>query len=215
VIGRLRGTLLERDDTVVVVDCGGVGYEVTLSAHTAAALPDPGSAVDLRIYTHVLENRIALYGFGSPAERLLFDALITVKNVGPSSAVGILSGGAGPAELARLIAAGNVAALTKIRGVGKKTAELVVVELRDKCEMLLLTWSASGEISLEQVAGGGAEPDRDARPARPPILDDVAGALAQLGWRPAEVEKVVAELAVAEDATIESLLRQALRSMPR
>jgi holliday junction DNA helicase RuvA len=214
-IGRLRGTLLEREDTVVIVECGGVGYEVSVSAHTAAGLPEKGKGVDLRIFTHVMETSLSLYGFGSAAERTLFDLLITVKNVGPSSAMGILSGGAGPADLARLIAAGNVAALTKIRGVGKKTAELLVVELRDKCEMLLLSWSASGEISSAQAETTATGSDGAPGAARPPILDDVAGALAQLGWRAAEVEKVVAELEVVDGATIESLLRAALRSMPR
>lgn len=206
-IGRLQGVLAERRDTVVIVDCGGVGYEVTVSAYTAASLPAVEDTVTLRIFTHSLETRIALYGFGSAAERKLFDLLITVKNVGPSSAMGILSGGAGPAEIARMIAAGEVVGITRIRGVGKKTAELLVVELREKCEMLLATWGAAGE--LAGVAMAAPAPAR----TRPPILDDVAGALVGLGWRQAEADKAVADLEVPDEADLEGLLRQALRGM--
>jgi holliday junction DNA helicase RuvA len=209
VIGRLRGTLAERRDTVVIIDCGGVGYEVTVSAYTGASLPGVGEPVTLRVFTHALENKIALYGFFSSHERKLFDLLITVKNVGPSSAMGILSGGAAPPEIARMIAAGEVAGITKIKGVGKKTAELLVVELREKCEMLLLTWGAAGELA------GAAMVAPPPVPTRPPILDDVASALVGLGWRPAEADKAVAELEVGPEAQLEALLRQALRGMQR
>lgn len=209
-IGRLRGTLVEQEGTYVLIDCGGVGYEVTVSTNTVLALPPVGEPVTLRIFTHALESKIALYGFGSAFERDLFDLLITVKKVGPSSAVGILSGGSAPEDIAQMIASEQVGALTKLRGIGKKTAEMLVVELREKCEMLLATWAA---------AGGRARivPAKVPAPAsgRPPLLEEVAGALMQLGWRPAEVDKVVGELVPDAEATLESLLRQALRSMPR
>jgi holliday junction DNA helicase RuvA len=207
VIGRLRGTLVERGEDSVVVDCGGVGYDVTVSAVTHAALPAGDSEVTLRVYTHVMETRIALYGFATDKERRLFDLLITVKNVGPSTAVGILSG-APPEELARTIAAADIKALVKIRGVGKKTAELIVVELKDKCEFLLATWGAApaGEVPRPAVQVTGP---------RSPLLDDVASALVNFGWRAAEVDKIVAKLPVASGATVESLLREALRVMPR
>jgi holliday junction DNA helicase RuvA len=208
-IGRLRGTLAERRDTVVIVDCGGVGYEVTVSAYTGSSLPAVGEPVTLRVFTHALENKIALYGFGSAHERKLFDLLITVKNVGPSSAMGILSGGAGPAEIARMIAAGEVAGITKIKGVGTKTAELLVVELREKCELLLATWGAAGELGGMRVVAPAPTP------VRPPILDDVASALVGLGWRQTEADKAVADLEVGAEAELEVLLRQALRGMPR
>lgn len=208
-IGRLRGTLVEQDDTLIVIDCGGVGYEVTVSAHTLASLPPVGEPVTLRIFTHAMESRVALYGFGSGLERDLFDLLITVKKVGPASAVGILSAGVGPEDIAGMIARGEVTQLTRLRGVGKKTAEMLVVELREKCELLLATWRASGQ---PRPAAAGAALNRGTRPA---VLDEVAQALLQLGWRPAEVDKAVAELEVAEGATLESLLRVALRSMPR
>lgn len=208
-IGRLRGALVEQEDTRIVIECSGVGYEVFVSTHTLLSLPDVGQEATLRVFTHMMENKITLYGFGSAFERDLFDLLITVKKIGPASAVGILSGGAGPTEIAQMIAESQVGLLTKIRGVGKKTAEMLVVELREKCTDLLARTSTSG----------AARPVAAVKPpvasTRPAILDDVATALVQLGWRPAEADKVVADLVIDEHTSLESLLRQALRSMPR
>lgn len=209
-IARLRGTLVERGADGVVVDCGGVGYDVTVSLPTLAALPEIGAEVTLRVFTHAQENRVALYGFATAEERELFDRLITVKNVGPQTAIAILSGVTSAQELARTIAAGDVAALTRIRGVGKKTADLLVVELREKCEWLVASWGAAG---VAAPSSGAAAPVR--RGGRSPMLEDVASALVGLGWRPAEVDKVVTRLDVPADATVESLLRDALRAMPR
>lgn len=206
-IGRLRGILVEQDDTCIIVECAGVGYEVFVSTHTLLSLPATGEEVSLRVFTHMMENKLTLYGFGSALERDLFDLLITVKKVGPASAVGILSGGAGPVEIAQMISAGNVGLLTKIRGVGKKTAEMLVVELREKCEDLL---TRTGTAARMTPAKKPAQ-----HPERPSILDDVAAALVQLGWRPAEADKAVADLEVEEGASLESLIRKALRSMPR
>jgi holliday junction DNA helicase RuvA len=193
-IARLRGTLVEKEPGEVVVECAGVGYDVGVSNATFGALPGVGDEVTLRVFTHAQENRIALYGFATARERELFDFLITVKNVGPSTALAILSGASSPETLARLIAAGDVAGLVKIKGVGKKTAELLVVELKDK----LFGW---GEVPPQ--------------PPRPPLLDDVASALVNMGWRPVEVDKAVARLEIPPRATVETLLREALRSMPR
>ena len=213
-IARLEGTLV-RDDERVVVDCGGVGYEVTCSAFTLAALPASGERVVLRVFTQVRETEIALFGFLDQEERALFDLLITVKNVGPSTAIAILSG-ATPRDIATLIARDDVAGLTRIKGIGKKTAELLVVELREKCEMALLSWNAEGGVRPVATAAGAAR----ARPAvlqkhRHPLLGEVMSALVTMGWRPAEAEQAIADLAVNDDASIETLLRQALRSMPR
>jgi Holliday junction DNA helicase RuvA len=211
VIARLEGVLAGRDGPHVVVDCNGVGYDVVCSAYTLATLPADGERVALRVFTHAQENKIALYGFGDAAERALFDLLITVKNVGPSTAIAILSGSS-PREIGELIAREDVAGLTRIKGVGKKTAELLVVELRERCELLLLTWTAAGDVrGVAQAAGSIAR----ARGKRHPLLDQVASALAGMGWRPAEADAAVAQLVVAEGVTIEALLRQALRSMPR
>jgi Holliday junction DNA helicase RuvA len=207
-IGRLQGILVERDGNQVIVDCGGVGYLVTCSGFTLAALPPAGEVVALRVFTHAQENKIALYGFLTAAERELFDHLITVKNVGPASAMAILSGSE-PRAIAELIAREDTAGLTRIKGVGKKTAELLVVELKDKAQGLLLSWNAGGELRpVARAAGAG-------RSARHPMLDEVAQALVGLGWKPAEADAAVAELAVAPGITLDVLLRQALRAMPR
>ena len=208
-IGRLQGTLVERDGNQIIVDCGGVGYLVTCSGYTLGELPPGGERVTLRVFTHAQENKIALYGFLTAAERELFDHLITVKNVGPASAMAILSGGADPRAIAELIAHEDLAGLTRIKGVGKKTAELLVVELREKCEALLLTWTASGAIRpAARSAGAG-------RPSRPRVLDEVVSALCAMGWKPVEAEAAVTELDFTPGISIEVLLRQALRNMPR
>ncbi len=208
-IGRLHGTLASRDGNQIIVDCGGVGYLVTCSGYTLGGLPIGGELVTLRVFTHAQENKIALYGFLTAAERELFDHLITVKNVGPASAMAILSGGADPRAIAELIAREDTAGLTKIKGVGKKTAELLVVELREKCEALLLTWTASGAIRPAARAAGAG------RPSRPRVLDEVVSALCAMGWKPVEAEAAVVELDFTPGITIEVLLRQALRNMPR
>lgn len=215
-IARLAGVLIERDGTHVTVDCGGVGYDVVCSTYTLGALPALGERVTLRVFTHAMENKVALYGFGDAAERALFDLLITVKNVGPSTAIAILSGGATPRELAQLISAEDVRSLLRIKGVGKKTGEMLVVELHEKCTELLLTWNVAGEVPLV------ARPPAARGPSRHPLLDEVAGALVGMGWRPVEAEQAVAALAdgsagveIGPTSKVEDLLRVALRSMPR
>lgn len=210
-IARLEGVLIERDPPHIVVDCNGVGYDVICSNYTLAGLPSDGERVTLRIFTHATENKLALFGFIDVHERTLFDLLITVKNVGPTTAIAILSGSS-PRDIASLIAAEDVAGLTRIKGVGKKTAELLVVELHEKCAELGLAWDASG--GLRPVASPSPLSGRG-RSKRHPMLEEVSMALVGLGWRPAEAEQVIAELPVPPGATTEQLLRQALRSMPR
>lgn len=211
-IARLDGTLI-RDGSQVIVDCAGVGYEVTCSAFTLAALPPGGERVTLRVFTQVRETEIALFGFADAQERALFDLLITVKNVGPSTAIAILSGST-PRDIATLIAREDVPGLVRIKGVGKRTAELLVVELRDKCEVMLLSWNAEGGVRPVAVPAGAARP-RPGPSHRNPLLAEVMTALVTMGWRPAEAEQAVADLPVGDDASLESLLRQALRNMPR
>jgi Holliday junction DNA helicase RuvA len=210
VIARLDGVLVDRDGTHVVIDCNGVGYDVICSLFTLAALPALNERVVLRVFTHAQENKIALYGFYDAGERQLFDLLITVKNVGPSTAISILSGSS-PRDIGALIAREDVGGLTRIKGIGKKTAELLVVELREKCELLMMTWSADGSPRAAATSAGAAR----AKPGRHRLLDEVAAALVAMGWRPAEADAVLAELAVAPEATVESVLRAALRAMPR
>jgi Holliday junction DNA helicase RuvA len=215
VIARLEGTLL-RDEGQVVVDCRGVGYEVTCSAYTMAALPLHGEPVVLLVYSHYTQNNgTVLFGFMERTERQLFDRLITAKNVGPSTAIAILSG-AGPRDIAALIARQDVAGLTRIKGIGKKTAEMLAVELHEKCEMLLLTWNADGSTRQSALPAGAK---RSAGPLRHPVLEEVAAALVGMGWRQLEADSAVKDLVIDPAAqpppTIETLLRQALRSMPR
>jgi Holliday junction DNA helicase RuvA len=208
-ISRLVGTLV-RDGEHVIVDCNGVGYEVTCSAYTLASLPADGERVQLKVYTQLRETALALFGFIDAHERDLFDLLITVKNVGPSTAIAILSG-AGPRDIAALIAREDVPGLTKIKGIGKKTAELLVVELREKCELMVMSWNLGGTKPVAAASGS----IRTAKASRHPLLGEVMTALVNMGWKPAEAEAVVADLPVDETTTIEVLLRQALRGMPR
>jgi holliday junction DNA helicase RuvA len=207
-IARLDGVLVDRIGTHIVIDCGGVGYEVVCSAYTLAALPVVGERVKLHIFTQAQENKISLFGFIDGAERSLFDLLITVKNVGPSTAIAILSGGAAPRDIAQLIARDDLAGLNRIKGVGKKTAELLIVELREKCEMLLLSWNAEGGSRPAATSTGGAR-------ASHPLRAEVIAAMVGMGWRGSEAEQAVADLPIAAGDTLEALLRQALRSMPR
>ena len=211
-IARLEGTLV-RDGERIIVDCNGVGYEVKCSTYTEGALPANGERVTLKVFTQVRETEIALFGFYDHQERALFDLLITVKNVGPSTAITILSGST-PRDIASLIARQDVAGLTRIKGIGKKTAELLVVELHEKCEMMLLSWNAEGGVR-PVAAHAGAVRAKAGSHLRHPLLGEVMAALVSMGWRPAEAEQAVSDLPVSDDASIETLLRQALRSMPR
>jgi len=218
VIARLDGVIVERLPPHVVVDCGGVGYDVICSSYTLTSLPADGERVTLRVFTHATENKLALFGFGDAVERALFDLLITVKNVGPTTAIAILSGAA-PRDIAGLIAKGDVVGLTRIKGVGKKTAELLVVELKDKCAELTLAWDANGALRPAAAAGAsGLAPLRAGKrraSSGNAMLDEVMSALVGMGWTPIEAEQAVVDLPIAANATIEQLLRDALRSMPR
>jgi holliday junction DNA helicase RuvA len=210
VIARLEGVLIERLPPHIVIDCNGVGYDVICSSYTLAGLPADGERVTLRVFTHATENKLALFGFIDVQERALFDLLITVKNVGPTTAIAILSGSS-PRDMATLIANEDVAGLTRIKGVGKKTAELLVVELHEKCAEALIAWDASGGLRPIALPGGATR----GKPGRHPMVDEVMNALVGMGWRPGEAEQAVVDLPIATDATIEQLLRHALRSMPR
>jgi len=128
----------------------------------------------------------------------------------PSTAITILSGSS-PRDIAALIAREDVPGLTRIKGIGKKTAELLVVELREKCEQLVLSWTADGNLRAVATHAGAGKP----KPTRHPMLTEVMSALVGMGWKPMEAEQACSELVIDEQATIESLLRHALRSMPR
>ena len=195
-IAHLRGRVLWKSPQEVAVDVGGVGYRVSIPVSTFYRVGDEGDEVSLRVYTHVREDTLALFGFLTAAEQEVFERLIAVAGVGPRLAVGILSG----IEVGELVAAlrGNdLARLTRIPGVGKKTAERLVLELKDK---------------MPALAAASAE-----APAPPPAAspkDDLLSALANLGYSRPEAERAV-ERALAEggDGRFEDLLRQALRKV--
>ena len=193
-IARLSGTVLEKHPNRVVVDVAGVGYDVQVALSTFYGLGEPGAGVTLRVHTHVREDAIALYGFASPLEQDLFERLIAISGIGPKLALAVLSG-IDPGELVRAIRTQDVARLTRIPGVGKKTAERIGLELKDR---------------LPHAAGAPAE---IAEPGSG-LRDDLLSALANLGYQRAAAEKAVdAVVKRAPDAPFEQALRDVLRGM--
>src|SRR5580658_8895430 len=134
-IAHLHGTVFEKHPNLVIVDVHGVGYEVTIPVSAFSSLPEKGQPVDLHIHTHVREDALTLYGFVSTADKALFEKLITVSGIGPSLAINTLSGMTAP-DLVAAIRSGAVEQLVRIPKVGKKTAERMVLELRDKLDMI-------------------------------------------------------------------------------
>lgn len=199
-IGRIRGTLLEKQAPELLVDVGGVGYEIQAPMTTIYQLPAPGQPVELFTHLVVREDAHLLFGFASAEDRSLFRALIRVNGVGPKLALTILSG-IDPAAFVRCVRDGDSAALVRLPGVGKKTAERLLVEMKD----LLRDWQVDGL----SVAGGAAT-----LPVKPndPVAE-AESALIALGYKPQEAAKMVA--AVAKDAgevSSEALIRSALKN---
>jgi Holliday junction DNA helicase RuvA len=192
-IARLSGTVLEKHPMRVVIDVGGVGYDVHVPLSSFAAVGDPGATLTLRVHTHVREDALLLYGFASSLEQLVFERLIAVSGIGPKLALSVLSGLA-PEELVQAIASADVARLTSIPGIGKKTAERIVLELKDK---------------LSAVATGAAM-----SPAGP--REDLVSALLNLGYHRPPAEKAVDRaLQDGPDRGFEPLLRAALKVLSR
>jgi len=192
VIARLTGVVAEKGADHAVLDVNGVGYRVQLSAVSLSALPPVGERVSLRTYTHVRDDALQLFGFASNEEESVFRELISVKNVGPRAAQNILSG-IEARELARAVAEGDVARLTKVPGVGKKTAERLVLELKEKL------------VALARAAVAG--PSADEGP-----LAQLERALLGLGFRPAQAEAAVDALREAAGGkSVDELLREALQ----
>jgi Holliday junction DNA helicase RuvA len=210
-IARLRGTLHEKTPERIIVDVQGVGYDLRVPLSTYGSLPAVGEEVKLLVHTHVREDAISLFGFQTRGERYLFEKMIGVSGVGPRLAIALLSG-VPPAELVESIRQGNVAALCRVPGVGRKTAERLVVDLRDKME------GEGGEPGRpgKGVFGGAAEGESA-------ILSDVLSALVNLGYPPRNAEKALqdARRAAAPGrsrgerpaVSFEGLLRDALRSL--
>jgi len=193
VIARLTGIVVEKGDGEAILDVAGVGYRVHLSSASLAALPPVGDRASVRCHTHVREDALDLFGFATEEEEAVFHELMSVKNVGPRAAQNILSG-IEPRELAQAVAAADVARLTKVPGVGKKTAERLVVELKEKL------------VALARAAGP-ARPRAGAGP-----LEQLAQALVNLGYRSQQAEEVAATLeGAAEGKRLDELLREALK----
>ena len=170
-IAHLKGTIFEKHPNQVILDAGGVGYDLQIPVSTYTALPDSGSSVSLRVHTHVRENAIQLFGFATSEEKLVFERLISVSGIGPKLAITVLSGLATP-ELVTAIRTGDVQRLVRIPGVGKKTAERMVLELKDK----LIGVELQGKEAVGAAAG----------PVLTALEVDVLSALLNLGCsRPA------------------------------
>ena len=175
-IAHLRGKLIERRPSQVIVEAAGVGYDVVVSVPTFSGLPALGNEVALHIHTHVREDQLALYGFLRADEKQLFEKLITVSGIGPKLAITVLSGMAAD-DLGNAIRGNDLARLTRIPGVGRKTAERMVLELRDKLP-----------------PAGTAEPSQ-AVPGLSGVQEDVLSALVNLGFQRSLAEKALAQAA--------------------
>jgi Holliday junction DNA helicase RuvA len=193
---RLHGTVFEKHPNLVILEAGGVGYEVHIPVSTFTRLPDTGSTASLRIHTHIREDAILLYGFSTVDEKSIFEKLITVAGIGPKVALTALSSVA-PADLVAAIRSSDIAQLTRIPGVGKKTAERMVIELRDKFD--------------GTVAGASKPTEVTAAPMLSDIDIDLISALVNLGSPRAAAEAAVrkARMAVAGE-NFEQLFRQAM-----
>lgn len=196
-IGRLSGTLAHKAPPALVIDVHGVGYELEAPMSTFYELPEAGKAVALFTHYAVKEDTVALYGFFREAERTLFRTLLKISGIGAKTALAILSG-ASVDEFARLVQGADVAALQRIPGIGKKTAERIVVELRDRVD---------GMVVPSLAAAGGR-----AAPVDP--VGEATVALQALGYKPAEVSRLVAKVAEAGD-TSEAIIRKALKAALR
>ena len=197
-IAHLRGQIFSKSPNAVILECGGVGYELAISVATYTELGEPGAQASLHVHTHVREDALLLFGFKELAEKRLFEKLLTISGIGPKLAITVLSG----ISADRLVAAirgGDHATLTKIPGIGKKTAERVVLELKDK---------------LEDMAGY-APAQQPARPSLGAVAEDVLSALMNLGYPRAVALKAVETAAKDSTATgdFEKLFRAAMAAV--
>ena len=191
-IGRIRGMLASKSPPWVLVEAGGIGYELEVPMSTLYDLPELGREVTLFVHYAHKEDTVALYGFLREAERAQFRNLLRVSGIGAKIALSVLSG-ASTDEFARLVQAGDITALTRVPGIGKKTAERIVVELRDRV-------AAVGAAA----SGGATAVPRDAQ-------SEALTALQQLGYKPAEAQRLIRETQTPGDSA-EALIRKALKA---
>jgi len=192
-IAHLRGKLISKHPNQAVVEAAGVGYEVNISIPTFSGLPALGSEVALFIHTHVREDALSLFGFLRPEDKQLFERLISVSGIGPKLAITILSGMETDAMVAS-IKGNNVASLTRIPGIGKKTAERMVLELRDKLDAFGVPEAAA---------------------AASPVEEDVISALVNLGYQRGLVEKALGRVTKAPDESFDALFRKSLVALAK
>jgi Holliday junction DNA helicase RuvA len=195
-IAFLRGRVIEKHPNRMIVDVAGVGYDVAVPLSTFYTAGDVGADISLRIHTHVREDQLALFGFATPLELTVFERLIAVSGIGPKLALSVLSG-IESGELVSAIQRSDLARLTRIPGVGKKTAERIVVELRDRLPKAV------------EAAGAGAPPPAPADEMR----DDLVSALANLGYHRQAIDKVLEK--IDESLKFEDILRKALKDLAR
>jgi Holliday junction DNA helicase RuvA len=199
VIAYLRGRIIVKEPNRLVIDVSGVGYDVAVPLSTFYGLGEESSEVALRIHTHVREDALALYGFATALELTLFERLIGISGIGPKVALAVLSG-IEPSDLVRAIERSDLARLTAIPGVGKKTSERIVVELKDRLPRLR---------SEPEALAGAAAPASALR-------DDVLSALVNLGYhRPLSEKAVDAAVKATPDGSFERTLKHALRELAR
>ncbi|HET9360442.1 MAG TPA: Holliday junction branch migration protein RuvA [Vicinamibacterales bacterium] len=197
-IALLRGRVLDKQPNRVIVDVGGVGYDVHVPLSTFYDVGDEGADVTLRVHLHVREDALQLYGFLTELERQLFERLIGISGIGPKLAISVLSG-MEPRDLIAAVQRGDVARLTGIPGIGKKTAERIVLELRDRLARL-----------VPPAAGGQAAE----APTGDRLRDDLVSALQNLGYHRPQADKAIqAVLAASPESTFEQALRGALRDL--
>ena len=201
-IAFLTGKLLEKQANTVIVDVGGVGYEVTIPLSTFYELGEPGSDVELRIHTHVREDAIQLFGFKTARERDLYLKLISVQGIGAKSGVTMLSGMSAD-EIVAAIRSNDLGRLTAIPGVGRKTAERLVIELRDKVGELAAAAGVGTSISVDQLPADA-------------VFDVALSALVNLGYQKAAAERALKK--VVQDGTemsVQKLLRRSLQLLAK
>lgn len=197
-IAFLRGRVLDKHPNRVIVDVGGVGYDVAVPLSTFYTAGEPGAVIDLRIHTHVRDDQIALFGFATPLELAMFERLIAVSGIGPKLALSVLSG-IEPTDLISAIHRSDLARLTRIPGVGKKTAERIVLELRDRLPK-------------------GVDPTGAATTPAPgaALRDDLVSALVNLGYHRQAIDRTLDLLLdTTETLRFETVLRQALKDLSR
>ena len=198
-IGRLKGILVSKQPPALMIDVNGIGYELEAPMSTIYELPEIGREVMLITHYAVKEDAVALYGFHRESERSLFRTLLKVSGIGAKTALAILSG-VSVDEFARFVQTGDISSLTRIPGIGKKTAERIIVELRDRVDGLVGSMA-----TLPAGSGKGVAHD--------PVAE-ASAALSQFGYKPAEVQKLIKEAAETGD-TAEAIIRKALKAALR